>query len=1403
MVNSLFKSFFTLILFCFFQVGSAQTWQKVGNSGGSNLTDVVFVSKSRGFLLGYQKVFMTTDTGKTWNRILSGYGNFSRIMFADANNGFIIGYNDLVLKTTDGGNNWSLIRTGNSDDDLIALYPINKDTLFVLGPDDLDTYKYGNYLEYTYNGGSSWSRRSTGSTQTIRSMYMWNRNKGLMSTLTGGVYQTNDGFVNYSVNWNANNIIDTRVIKDSVVVAVGNSGQIFRSSDYGNNWKKITSGTTEHLRGLHFANDSIGMATGERGTILYTGDGGLSWSKMSINTSLTIWKVFVINKYYAWAVGLSANADTMDIFKYGSEKFVSQKINTVKGQVVADVFKNCKKDSKESGPDQILIKAVPGPYYTYTLTNGTYELVIPDTGKYTVTAILPSRYGGDKNQCDTVRSHTVQFKSYENTALSKNFYFKADSSVKLEINIASSRKRRCAVNNNVITYKNIGTKAVDSTVIQLIYSPLIDIVKADRSYQKSGGVITFKTGKLLPGHEGTIYVLDSVLCNDPEVRGMTACIQVRITPKVLVEKTTWDSSWVKAAIKCVQDSIAIVKLINDGTKPMKDSAVLDLFLDDTKVDSKGYKLAAHDSLKFEMKPEGKLVFIETVLKKQHPYLEHIRLFKERCGDSAGFFSKQKVTTHALQELPSFEDEICLEIRDSYDPNDISVSPEGYTDRHYIKNENKLRYTIRFQNTGTDTAYNITVIDTLPKELNISTLEFLGASHKYTHRFVNGQKQNVLRMDFKNIFLVDSFTHEKLSHGFISFDVRLNDSLKKGTRIENFVDIYFDFNPPVRTNTAFNTLYDTTLTQYDPNAARPCMSHFVKVPRDTVICDKYDFEAPFVAKGAYKPTWEVNDFLTNLYRLNDTVAQVKTVHEGKFIISFELKSCENTWYDTATTFFWKNPTIKVKDSLYCGAVDDNLFFNCFACAYLWNDTLESYNFQANKPGTYWVKVTNLCKSISDTFTLSALPYLKLDLGKDTLLCDNAKMPVKVQTKPGTLLWGDSDTASVKWISKPGRYTLEFKNACNHLFDTLNVEYRRTPRLNLGPDSMYCLKVSHPVNLDSVKNEFDILWGDGSSASQRQITDTGMYNVTLKGYCGTATDALHLTALQIPSVNLGSDSVYCSGFTRNVLLNPGVPIYHVLWRDGSNALNRDFRDTGIYWVLIENRCGAVRDTLRLSRAYLPDFKLGNDTLYCNPFTRELNASAPGATYLWSTGETTERITVKSKGTYWGKATTYCGSVTRSITLDQNAAPQVRFGKDTTLDLPFQILLNAGNPGNRYRWSTGDTSQQIQVTDHGTYWVNVNNPCGMATDTISFFKPVVIPIKPHVKVYPNPITGSHLTISVYPGSYALELWDAFGRLVRQVEGLNLEYSLDLSGYSQGTYYLRIKRSTGGSEVYRLIRL
>jgi hypothetical protein len=64
---------------------------------------------------------------------------------------------------------------------------------------------------------------------------------------------------------------------------------------------------------------------------------------------------------------------------------------------------------------------------------------------------------------------------------------------------------------------------------------------------------------------------------------------------------------------------------------------------------------------------------------------------------------------------------------------------------------------------------------------------------------------VLKFNFTNINLADSFSNEPASHGFVTYKVKLIDNISLGTQVSNTAYIYFDFNAPIVTNTALNTL----------------------------------------------------------------------------------------------------------------------------------------------------------------------------------------------------------------------------------------------------------------------------------------------------------------------------------------------------------------------------------------------------------------------------------------------------------------------------------------------------------------------------------------------------------------------------------------------------------------------
>lgn len=136
---------------------------------------------------------------------------------------------------------------------------------------------------------------------------------------------------------------------------------------------------------------------------------------------------------------------------------------------------------------------------------------------------------------------------------------------------------------------------------------------------------------------------------------------------------------------------------------------------------------------------------------------------------------------------------------AFDPNDKqTISPQTTA----ISADDELTYMIRFQNTGTDTAFTVVIIDTLPSDLLPSTLIPGASSHPFTY---NLSGTGLAEFTFNNILLPDSAASEPESHGFVTFSIRQQPGNSPGTQIMNTAGIYFDFNPPVITNTTFNEI----------------------------------------------------------------------------------------------------------------------------------------------------------------------------------------------------------------------------------------------------------------------------------------------------------------------------------------------------------------------------------------------------------------------------------------------------------------------------------------------------------------------------------------------------------------------------------------------------------------------
>lgn len=150
-----------------------------------------------------------------------------------------------------------------------------------------------------------------------------------------------------------------------------------------------------------------------------------------------------------------------------------------------------------------------------------------------------------------------------------------------------------------------------------------------------------------------------------------------------------------------------------------------------------------------------------------------------------------------------------EIFAAYDPNDITESHgEKIVFSTFNPNE-YLTYTIRFENTGTAPATDVTVTNALDAMIDESSVLMVNSSNSYSLNRVGSN----LSWKFDNIELPVSIENTTVGKGFITYKAKLKPGFAVGTIIPNQAKIYFDTNPAIDTN-IFTTEFVAALSNSD-------------------------------------------------------------------------------------------------------------------------------------------------------------------------------------------------------------------------------------------------------------------------------------------------------------------------------------------------------------------------------------------------------------------------------------------------------------------------------------------------------------------------------------------------------------------------------------------------------------
>jgi photosystem II stability/assembly factor-like uncharacterized protein len=205
-------------------------------AGANGIFSGEFLDYNTGIISGYNyngsNIHKTTNAGANWSTLntpLAGQHFLFQVFFRNANTAILSSSSYTtsipdILRTSDGGANWSFVYNGTPSQITFKIADVNSDTMIAVG-------QAGNILR-TNNSGLNWSNLTFGS-------------------------------------YNLNNIT---MLNNSLAYAVGQN-VIIKTTNTGDNWN-VQYAPSSNLQAVYFLNAQTGWACGTQGKLFKTTNGG-------------------------------------------------------------------------------------------------------------------------------------------------------------------------------------------------------------------------------------------------------------------------------------------------------------------------------------------------------------------------------------------------------------------------------------------------------------------------------------------------------------------------------------------------------------------------------------------------------------------------------------------------------------------------------------------------------------------------------------------------------------------------------------------------------------------------------------------------------------------------------------------------------------------------------------------------------------------------------------------------------------------------------------------------------------------------------------------------------------------------------------------------------------------------
>jgi gliding motility-associated-like protein len=402
-----------------------------------------------------------------------------------------------------------------------------------------------------------------------------------------------------------------------------------------------------------------------------------------------------------------------------------------------------------------------------------------------------------------------------------------------------------------------------------------------------------------------------------------------------------------------------------------------------------------------------------------------------------------------------------------------------------------------------------------------------------------------------------------------------------------------------------------------------------------------------------------------------------------------------------------------DKTLCDGETITLNANLPNTQFTWQDGSTNENFTVSRSGTYSVVASIGNCSAKDSIKINFKPLPIVDLGADTALCEGTALLLSANILTGaTYRWDNNATGISRTVNARGQYKIfATLDGCTSS-DSIKIDVKPLPRLNLGNDTTICGSIVY--DLQSHSNAQIFKWQDGSTQTNYTVAQSGSFHVeaTLNG-C-KKTDSVDVNVKPLPTIELGKDSILCEGNTLTLpaVLQSGATYQ---WENIATSPYAVINSSGKYKVMVTLDGCTKSDSVTIGFNPLPNLKLNNDTTICESTIYLLKPSSNARSFKWQDGSTQASYKVTKAGKYVVEAALNGCSKMDSVQIGVTDLPKFNLGRDTTLCGAQSLVLKATVQNATLKWFNNSTANSVIVSKSGNYTAEATRLGCIFRDTI----------------------------------------------------------------------------------------